>query len=122
MSWDDTLSFEFSINDTIQLYDLFLEVDHTLDVLHQNYYFKVRTAVDEDMIQEQIVSLELADAKGYWLGNCSGDECVRTIPFLINTRFEKEGRYKVELQPYARDSIIKGINSFSLGIKASENE
>lgn len=122
MSWDDTLSFEFSINDTIQLYDLFLEVDHTLDVLHQNYYFKVRTAVDEEMIQEQIVSLELADAKGYWLGNCSGDECVRTIPFLINTRFEKEGRYKVELQPYARDSIIKGINSFSLGIKASENE
>ena len=122
MSWDDTLSFEFSINDTIQLYDLFLEVDHTLDVLHQNYYFKVRTAVDEEMIQEQLVSLELANAKGYWLGNCSGDECVRTIPFLMNTRFEKEGRYKVELQPYARDSIIKGINSFSLGIKASEND
>ena len=95
---------------------------HSTDVLHQNYYFQVRTAVDEELIQEQLVSLELANAKGYWLGDCSGEECVRTIPFLMNTRFEKEGRYTVELQPYARDSIIIGINSFSLGIKATENE
>lgn len=118
LNWDDTVSFQFTIKDTTSLYNLFLEVDHSTGIPFQNVYFKVRTYVDDQAIQEQVVSLELANAKGYWLGDCNDDVCLRKIPFIVRTSFEQLGTYTIELQQYTRDSVLVGINSFLLGLKS----
>lgn len=116
--WDDTVSFQFTINDTTSLYNLFLEVDHSTGIPFQNVYFKVRTYVEDQAIQEQVVSLELANAKGYWLGDCNDEDCLRKIPFIVRTAFEQLGTYTIELQQYTREAELVGVNSFSLGLKS----
>lgn len=115
-------SFEFDIQDTTQLYDLFLEVEHETSYPYQNLYCLVKTTMPDGSSREDQASLELANAKGYWLGDCSGKQCTRTIPFIIKTRFTIPGTYVIELKQHSRPKTLGPIEYIRLFIsKASSS-
>ena len=80
-------------------------------------YFKVRTYVEDQAIQEQVVSLELANAKGYWLGDCNDEDCHGRFHSLFVLLSSNWDLYD-QLQQYTRTAELVGINSFSLGLKS----
>lgn len=119
---DQKLEFEFDIDNTDQLYNLFLEVEHQTGFAYQNLYCWVQSYDPAgQLVQEQMASLELANKKGYWLGDCSAETCTRKIPFLVKTKFEATGRYKIVLQQYARVATVDAINSVRLFITQAKN-
>lgn len=114
--WSDSTSiaFEFDISDTTILYDLFLEVNHQVNYSYQNIYCTVETFELGQPIRKDLCSLELADSKGNWLGDCQSETCDRRIPFIINTQFNTVGMHKIVLTQHSRQMYLKDINSLRL--------
>ncbi len=110
------LSFEFEIEDTEQLYDLFLEIEHGTTYPFQNLYCLIRTTMPDGNTREEQASLELANAKGYWLGDCKEESCTRNIPFIIKTQFPIKGKYQLELQQHSRPETLGPIEHIRLHI------
>lgn len=107
-------SFAFDIQDTEQLYDLFLEVKHGTSYPYQNLYCLVKTQMPDGSARTEQASLELANAKGYWLGDCNGEQCTRKIPFIIKTKFTIPGIYTIELQQHSRPELLAPIEHLRL--------
>lgn len=118
-TWTDEqlLSFEFEIQDTTTLYNVFLEVDHSVNFSYQNLYCMVEAYSPQGLVQQQQSSIELADRKGYWLGECDDENCVKTTPFIVKTKFDLIGRYQIDLKQYTRQETLAGLNSFRLFIE-----
>ena len=110
----DTMAFEFEIKDAAKLYDIFVEIDHNANFAYQNMYCLVESYAPAGLAQRQVNALELATKKGKWIGECSGENCVRKIPFIINTQFDVPGTYKIVFTQYTRNETLEGINSLRL--------
>lgn len=110
-------SFAFDIQDTEQLYDLFLEVKHGTSYPYQNLYCLVKTQMPDGSARTEQASLELANAKGYWLGDCKEEQCTRKIPFIIKTKFTIPGIYTIELQQHSRPELLGPIEHLRLFIR-----
>jgi gliding motility-associated lipoprotein GldH len=115
------LSFEFEIEDTEQLYDLFLEIKHGTDYPYQNMYCLVKTTMPDGNHREEQASLEFANAKGYWLGDCDEETCTRSIPFIIKTQFPTAGKYTIALQQHSRPEQLAPIEYVRLYIDKSSS-
>ena len=108
---DDTLDFAFSIEDTLAIYNLYLEVEHSASYGYQNLYTKIYTQFPSGERIEELLSLELADKAGVWLGNCNSESCVLKIPIQEGAYFNQAGEYAVTVKQYMRVNPVEGIRS-----------
>lgn len=117
-SWDysDTLSFEFVIQDTSNLYDLFLDLDHSSTFSFQNLYVKIGTHFPDGHSEEKVVSLEMADKMGFWYGECTDDWCELTIPLQTGVYFNQSGAYRLTINQHIRTNPVNGIRTVSFRI------
>ena len=97
-TYTDTLNFQFTIDDTPALYNLYLEVEHTTDYSYQNLYTQIHTQFPSGQRMSQVVSLELADKAGVW-------------PIQANAFFNEPGTYVITLEQYMRRSPVTGLTS-----------
>ena len=111
MAWDyvDTLNFNFEIEDTLILYNLYLQVEHIQDYAYQNLYTKISTKFPKGELLAEVLSLELADKMGNWEGQCSGGVCKLTIPIQENAYFNENGEYQITIEQFMRKSPLVGI-------------
>ena len=108
------IPFEFDILDTLSQYNIFLEIVHRPWFNYQNIYCKVESYSPLGLAQKQINPLELASKKGYWLGECTEEKCIRKIPFITRSKFNLPGKYKIILHQYSRLDSLEGILSLRL--------
>ena len=113
-AYKDLLEFNFEISDTMSLYNIYLEVTHDAAYTAQNLYAKVFVTFPNAKERADIVSLELADGRGEWIGNCSSKKCTRRIPFMPNAAFDQIGKYKLKFEQFTRLEKVKGIESLRL--------
>lgn len=116
-TYADTLDFSFSIDDTLKLYNLYLELDHTIDYGYQNLYAKVYTRFPSGERKGQTISLELADHTGAWQGDCRGEKCRFLAPIQMNAFFNEQGVYAFTLEQYMRESPVTGMQTISLKLE-----
>lgn len=119
MAWayTDTLNFNFAIEDTLTLYNLYLQIEHTQDYAYQNLYAKISTKFPEGELLEEVLSLELADKTGNWEGQCSGGVCKLTIPIQENAYFNKNGEYQITIEQFMRKSPLAGIRKIGFSLE-----
>lgn len=117
-SWNeaDSIAFSFEIADTSQRYNIFLTVNHEVAYAFQNIYCLVETYGPQGLSQRQVSSLELASRKGNWLGDCGEENCVRRIPFIVNTLFDQAGAYQIVLKQYSRPKQLPHVQSLRLEV------
>ncbi len=115
-TYRDTLVFDFSIPDTLHLYDLQLEVRHHTDFPFQNLYIRIRTRFPDGQAQSQNLSLELMDQVGFWQGDCSGQTCTFGLSFQENVFFQQTGKYQIILEQYSRRDRLEGVESIELAV------
>lgn len=107
----DTLNFSFPITDTLAIYNLYLEVEHSTAYGYQNLYTKVHTAFPSGERIGELLSLELADKAGTWLGDCGRETCVLRIPIQEGAYFSQAGQYAITVEQYMRVNPTAGIRS-----------
>lgn len=116
----DSLRFAFSVVDTMQRYDLTLEVTHDADYAWQNLYVKIKTAFPKDSVKTDLLSLELSDRAGDWAGSCGSGKCSVKIPLQTGIRFPSSGDYQLNFIQAMRVDPVPGIHALKLTV--SENE
>lgn len=116
-AYQDSIVFEFDIQDKSKKYNVFLEVEHSKEYRFANLYTMLHITFPSGKKRNEQVSLELANTVGEWQGTCSGNNCTRKLPFMPNAVFEESGKHRIVLEQYNRTEPMAGINSFRLYIE-----
>jgi gliding motility-associated lipoprotein GldH len=110
-TYEDSLVFSVDIEekDTSRLYNLYLEIEHSTDFGFQNLYTRIHTGFPDGKRLSKVLSLELAEMAGIWLGKCRRDRCTLLIPIQQRTYFGAPGLYTFTLEQYMRQSPAEGV-------------
>lgn len=115
--YEDSVRFDFTIEDTLELYDLTLELKHTTGYPYQNLYTKIHTYFPDGQRLSKPVSLELANAAGEWRGNCNAETCTTPIPIQTGAYFNQPGNYTIVVEQFMRESPVNGVQSLTLKVR-----
>lgn len=112
---NDSLTFDFEILDSTELYDVFYIIRHKADFEYSNLWVSLTQKSPTSAEVSRDDQLVLAsNSNGRWIGNCIGDICDVKLPLARNIRFNELGKYQVKVNHISRDSIIKHVLGFGL--------
>jgi len=120
-SYADSVTFNYTLEDVDQAYDLMLDVDHSTEFAYQNFYVNLHTTFPNGKRQLEQLSLQLAGDFGTWLGNCSGENCTLSIPFLQNIRYTLPGKYTLTVAQNSRDEPLVNVQGIGLRVVVRED-
>ncbi|MDX5438534.1 MAG: gliding motility lipoprotein GldH [Pontibacter sp.] len=118
---DNAPVFEFEINDTTQLYDVFFNIRYNLRYDYYNLYLRHQLiGPDNTQISAKLHEVLLMDSKtGKPLGNGSSDTYDLQVLALDNVKFSKQGKYSLKLTQYMRRDPLPHI--LAVGVRVAEN-
>lgn len=109
-AYEDTLSFQFNIEDTLSIYNLYLELEHSPTFSNQNLYTQIHTTFPERQRLTEMISLELSDnMTGSWQGKCNKERCTLQIPIQEGAYFNQIGKHIITIEQYMRKSPVEGV-------------
>jgi gliding motility-associated lipoprotein GldH len=116
----DSLQFEFQIEDTLEIYNLYIELEHSPDFRNQNLYTRIHTRFPQGESIQELLSLELIDKNtGSWRGKCGSERCRVRIPIQQGAYFNQAGVYQIVIEQYMRQDSIPGIYGLGFQLEAT---
>ena len=129
-SKSDTLSFEFSITDTLNRYDILIHIRNNKDYDFSNIFLV--STLDFPESERSIVDTleyEITDIEGNWLGQSQGTVVENVLFFRERVVFPNKGKYEMSFNHLMRKkgfveglSNLKGITDVGLEIKPESNQ
>jgi gliding motility-associated lipoprotein GldH len=119
-NYSDTAHFAFSIQDTLQRYNLYLDVEHRDDYPFQNLYVIIHSKTPKGEIIKDQHSLELQEKDGFWMGDCQGKSCELRFILREGLAFAEIGDYKISIEQYSREENLKGIQSMGIYLEKAD--
>jgi gliding motility-associated lipoprotein GldH len=120
-SKNDTLGFEFEIVDTLEAYEFFINVRHSIEYPYRNIYFFIQTEFPNGNRSNDTIECVLADIRGKWHGTGFGDIKENKILIRKNLQFPISGTYHINFVQAMRDDDLKGVVDIGVYIgKSSE--
>jgi gliding motility-associated lipoprotein GldH len=92
-NWENPLTFEIELNDTVNVYDLFIQVRHSVDYPMSNLYMFVKVSGPSGQSLTDTVNFILAESDGMWLGSGVGKLKELRLLYRKNTLFKDPGTY-----------------------------
>lgn len=129
-SWnkDSLISFELKAPDTLNDYNLFLNLRNNSDYSYSNIFLITEIAFPYGKVLTDTLQYEMAKPSGEWLGTGFGEVKESKLWLKENFRFEEPGTYSIEIQQAMRrrDSVsgienLEGITEVGLRIEKSIN-
>ncbi|MEO0340193.1 MAG: gliding motility lipoprotein GldH [Bacteroidota bacterium] len=114
--YQETLDFDFKVDDTTALYTFFMDIDHSIDYPFQNLYTKIQTTYPDAEVKEDVLSFELCDDFGLWQGKCRGELCKVRVPLQTKARFKSVGDYTLSFEQYTRRDSLSGLRQLALRV------
>lgn len=106
---DDIISFDFDIEDTVSLHNLFINIRHTTNYPFNNMWLFVTSTSPEGLYVVDTVQCIFADKSGKWLGDGSGSLWDNKILWKQLVRFPNAGTYSVKYQHGMRLKSLPGV-------------
>lgn len=114
---DNRVIFEVPIEDTTQVYNLYVNVRHTDFYPFSNLWVLVTTTFPDGETLEQRLNLELANKEGKWYGDCLGDICDVQLILQENAYFNQTGTYTFAFDQIMRTDDLPAVMSMGLRIE-----
>ena len=124
-AWDRTFrpSFTFSITDTVNKHDVFIDVRHTGDYPFSDLFLFVDLAGPGGRTVRDTVECLLADPSGQWYGKGLGfifaDRYQAHVLYKLGNRFPAGGQYTITLEQAMRTEKLNGILDVGLSVTRS---
>jgi gliding motility-associated lipoprotein GldH len=117
--WDLTKTFthEFDITDSMQWYNMYINIRNTTDFRNSNLFLFVTTTFPKGQMAKDTLECVLADPKGKWYGkgNDRFKDC--KIIFKPKFRFSQTGKYKINIQHAMREQVVVGISDIGIRLE-----
>jgi gliding motility-associated lipoprotein GldH len=117
---NNILSYKFSISDTLQPYNVYLNVRNTSKYQFRNLYLFVETTSPSGQSVKDTFECILADEKGRWYGKGWGDIYENKILYKKFIRFPRSGTYSIEIQQAMRKANLKHITDLGVLIEEAK--
>lgn len=118
---DDKVIFETLVNDTVSLYDLYINIRNSGDYKYSNLFIFIDVFQPDGKIERDTIECILADPQGRWLGKSgSGSVWENQILFNRKTRFPREGKYVFRFEQAMREKELEDIMDVGLRIEKSK--
>lgn len=116
-SWhkDSVVVFDIPVTDTIQNYNLYLNLRNDINYAYSNLWMFVEIEQPNGAALKDTFEMVLADPSGKWLGEGFGGYKTREAIYRRNVFFPNSGNYKISIQQGMRDTELDGISD--VGIK-----
>ena len=120
---DSILVYEFTILDSLQFYNFYIDVRNTTDYPFQNLYFFFTMLFPDgtQFVAPDPLNCILSDSYGRWKGNGSGRIKANRLTFRLNqeekVRFPQTGTYTILVQHAMREVDLKGITDFGITLQ-----
>jgi gliding motility-associated lipoprotein GldH len=108
--WNDVGVFRVEMTDTISLYNVYLQVRHTVDYPMSNLYMFVLLKGPSGQFVRDTVNMYLADPDGQWTGNGTGRFRELRLLYRKQIRFSEQGIYTISLEQAMRKSELPVTN------------
>lgn len=109
--------FKLAIEDTTQIYNMFVNVRNLGYYPFRNIWVFIHTTTPTENISHDTLECVLANEKGEWLGDGLGNLWDSKILWKQNTRFSTPGTYKIEFEHAMRSKKIPGIMDMGLTVE-----
>ena len=114
---DTTLVYEFTITDSLQYYNFYIDVRNTTHYPYQNLYLFFTTQFPDSTKFTDTLNCILCDAYGRWKGEGSGRIKANRFPLKSKVRFPQKGTYIFSAQQAMRDENLNGIINFGITLQ-----
>lgn len=114
IGWDKEklVNFQFEMNDSIETYDLFIQVRNTNEFEYSNLYLIAELQYPSGFHVVDTLEYKMADSYGHWLGSGFTDIKESKLFFKERFRFSEAGTYGVNIQQAMRKrNELEGIQS-----------
>ncbi len=116
-SYNKPLEFKVPMNDTNQVYNIYLNLRHkSLYQMSNLFLFVTTKAPSGDMVKDTVEFI-LADPSGKWYGNGLGDLLTYKRIYKRNIRFGQKGVYTFDLQQAMRVNDLPHITDAGICIE-----
>ena len=112
--YDQPLTFDVSINDTTQFYDIFIDLRNSVRYPYSNTFLFITTTFPDTSVAKDTLECPLADPSGQWYGKNSGRYVDNRSYFRRKTRFPIPGTYHFQISHGMREKSIDGIKNIGL--------
>ncbi len=109
--------FEFEINDTTGIYDLYLNFRHGGDYPYQNIYLFSKSKSPSGKIAKDTAQMILANNKGRWVGKGIGDIFDYQFRFKQGPLFPEKGEYSFEIEQAMREENLDNVTDIGVSVK-----
>ncbi len=118
-SKNNAVAFDVKIEDTEDIYNMYINIRHTSDYPFRNIIFFVKTIGPRGTVANDTVEYMLADKKGKWYGGGLGGVYFAQMPFKKNIRFPYTGVYRFELVQGMRKDALNAVRDVGIRIERS---
>jgi len=117
--WDqhNVLQFDVNIKDTIQTYNVFLNVRNSGSYEFSNMWVFVKMTAPGGQMNDRKIELHLANKEGKWYGNGFGDIFDLQIPYQKNVQFPHSGKYTYEITQGMWPQKLNGVVNVGIRIE-----
>ncbi len=119
-SYRKPLEFTFQAPDTINLYNLFVDVRITNDYAYSNLWLFVTYEDPAKNLKTDTLDCPLAYPNGKWIGTGLGDIIDTRIQIKKDWRFKKPGMYRIKIKHGMRHENLEHIRNLGILIEKTE--
>ena len=99
---DSVATFSFNAPDTLESYNLFINVRNTSDFSYNNLFIIARMTFPNGRVEGDTLEYRMATPSGEWLGTGFGEVKENKLWYKESFRFTEEGAYKISIQQAMR--------------------
>jgi len=123
---DSIISFEVKYLDSLQAYDLFINIRNTNDYPYSNLYLITSMNFPHGKVIEDTLEYQMSKSDGEWLGVGVGEVKSSKLWYKKGVHFQEEGNYTFKIRQAMRKNgeregveNLKGITEVGLRIEKS---
>jgi gliding motility-associated lipoprotein GldH len=113
---DSALHYEMEITDSLQYYNLYINVRNTVAFETQYFYVFLTSEFPNGYIGQDTLGCVLCDPYGKWTGKGVGRLKENHFLFKPKVRFAQKGIYKFTVRQAMREDNVKGISDFGMSL------
>jgi gliding motility-associated lipoprotein GldH len=115
--WSDKKTFEANMKDSIDFYNIIINIRHTTDYPKSNLFVFVTTTAPSGISRRDTVEILVADDRGKWKGNGFSDIKLISREYRKAIRFSIPGKYTFQIEQGMR---IPEIPVTDVGLRIEE--
>jgi gliding motility-associated lipoprotein GldH len=113
----DAAVFDVDVDDTLQVFDFFIDVRNSVHFQKANVFFFINTTFPDGSVAYDTLECPLADVEGHWYGRRTGRYVDSRYVFRRHVIFPRTGLYRFEILHGMRDTNVVGLKSVGLRIE-----